>query len=44
MTILYDPPTAEGSQPVPDDSYRAFVKEFRDSSDITTEKSVCLPK
>ncbi len=35
---------ALGAQPAVDDGYKAFVKEFRDNSDITTEKSVCLPK
>jgi hypothetical protein len=44
MTIHYDPPAAMGKQPAVDDGYKAFVKEFRDSSDITTEKTVCLPK
>ena len=44
LTIHYAPPVVDGAQPAPDDAYRAFVKEFRDSSDITTEKSVCLPK
>jgi hypothetical protein len=44
MTIHYDPPAAMGSQPPVDDGYKAFVKEFRDSTDITVEKSVCLPK
>lgn len=44
MTIHYDPPAATGAQPAPDDAYKAFVKEFRDNTDITTEKTVCLPK
>jgi hypothetical protein len=44
MTIHYDPPAAMNKQPAVDDGYKAFVKEFRDSSDITTEKLVCLPK
>jgi len=44
MTIHYDPPAAIGKQPAPDDAYKAFVKEFRDNSDIATEKLVCLPK
>lgn len=44
VTIHYDPPTAAGKQPAIDDGYRAFVKEFRDSSDIASEKTVCLPK
>ena len=44
VTIHYDPPAANGAQPAPDDAYKAFVKEFRDNSDITTEKAVCLPK
>jgi hypothetical protein len=43
-TIHYDPPAANGTQPTPDDGYKAFVKEFRDNTDITTEKTVCLPK
>ena len=44
ITIHYDPPVADGAQPAVDDGYKAFVKEFRDNSDITVEKSVCLPK
>jgi hypothetical protein len=44
MTIHYDPPAATGAQPTPDDAYKAFVKEFRDNTDITTEKTVCLPR
>lgn len=44
MTIHYNPPAATGTQPAVDDSYKAFVKEFRDSSDISVEKTVCLPK
>ncbi len=44
MTIHYDPPAAMGAQPAVDDGYKAFVKEFRDNSDIATEKTVCLPK
>jgi hypothetical protein len=44
MTIHYDPPAAKNVQPAVDDSYKAFVKEFRDNTDITVEKSVCLPK
>src|ERR1700749_964371 len=43
MTIHYDPPAANGKQPATDDAYKAFVKEFRDNSDIATEKTVCLP-
>ncbi|HVW73383.1 MAG TPA: hypothetical protein VHC39_07070 [Rhizomicrobium sp.] len=44
MSIHYDPPSASGAQPAPDDAYKAFVKEFRDNSDIATERTVCLPK
>ena len=44
MTIHYDPPAATGKQPASDDSYKAFVKEFRDNTDITTEKTVCIEK
>lgn len=44
LTIHYDPPTASGQQIDPDDAYRAFVKEFRDNSDIEVEKIVCLPQ
>ena len=44
MSIHYDPPGATGTQPAPDDAYKAFVKEFRDNTDITTEKTVCLLK
>ena len=44
VSIHYDPPAAMGKQPALDDGYKAFVKEFRENSDITTEKSVCLPK
>ncbi|MDB5733929.1 MAG: hypothetical protein JWP16_2351 [Alphaproteobacteria bacterium] len=44
VTFHYDPPAATGRQPEPDDGYKAFVKEFRDNSDIATEKTVCLPK
>ena len=44
MTIHYNPPGATGTQPAADDAYKAFVKEFRDSSDIAVEKTVCLPK
>ncbi len=44
MSIHYDPPAALGNQPAPDDAYKAFVKEFRDNSDITSEKFVCLPR
>jgi hypothetical protein len=44
MTIHYDPPAATGAQPAVDDGYKAFVKEFRDNTDITVEKTVCLPK
>jgi len=44
MTVHYDPPAARGAQPATDDSYKAFVKEFRDNSDIAVEKTVCLPK
>ncbi len=44
MTIHYDPPAAKGAQPAIDDGYKAFVKEFRDNTDITVEKTVCLPK
>ena len=44
MTIHYDPPAADGKQPPMDDAYKAFVKEFRDNSDITIEKTVCLKK
>ena len=44
MTIHYDPPTATGVQPPVDDGYQAFVKEFRDNSDIAVEKAVCLPE
>lgn len=44
LSIHYDPPAAMGKQPAQDDGYKAFVKEFRENSDITTEKSVCLPK
>ena len=44
ITIHYDPPASQGKQPQRDAGYDAFVKEFRDNSDIATEKSVCLPK
>ncbi len=44
MTFHYNPPAASGTQPAIDDGYKAFVKEFRDSSDIAVEKTVCLPK
>jgi hypothetical protein len=44
MTIHYDPPSASGALQPSDDGYKAFVKEFRDNSDITVEKEVCLPK
>lgn len=44
MTIHYDPPSAKDLQPTIDDAYKAFVKEFRDNTDITVEKNVCLPK
>ena len=44
VSVHYNPPAASGKQPTPDDGYKAFVKEFRDNSDITTEKFACLPK
>jgi hypothetical protein len=43
VSIHYNPPAASGKQPAQDDGYKAFVKEFRDTSDITTEKFACLP-
>ncbi len=44
MIIHYDPPAAMSAQPAIDDGYKTFVKEFRDNTDITVEKSVCLPR
>ena len=44
MSIHYDPPAASGAQPAQDDAYKAFVKEFRENTDITTEKTVCIEK
>ncbi len=46
MTIHYDPPSAMRLTTgfMPDAAYKAFVTEFRASSDIDSETEVCLPK
>jgi hypothetical protein len=45
MTIHYDPPSAMVTMGLTrDDGYKAFVAEFRASSDIKSETNVCLPK
>jgi len=45
MTIHYDPPSAMVTTGLTrDDGYKAFVAEFRASSDIKSETNVCLPK